>query len=652
MHFRLHPLTAALMSCSALTLGLPAIASADDLAPLVITEERMEGISVITADDIEQRQARDMEDLFRGQPGVDVGGGVAIGQKLYLRGIEDTNLNITVDGARQGGYLFHHTGRLSIDPALLKTAEVDSGPATADDGPGALGGSVRFETKDAQDLLRDGQDLGARVSAGTESASHAVNGTTAIYGRLGENLGLLGYVSGRNSDDYAAGEGDIQPQTAGQQRGYLFKVSLLDQNDQDLRVSAERTTDHGSYYTRPHMPTFGSQTPTYQEMERETFTVNHDWHPDSDWLETSTTLYHTTQVLDRVESGSRSEAVDIGGDIRNTMKLDSGPIAHRLTTGIDYYDQKTRNESDGEPNGPNNEDTARNLGVYVQDRMYYGPWELSVGARLDDYKSEYGNAGDVSGSEVSPNARLSVEATEHLTLHAGYGEAVRGGKTREVILIGDDVVIAPGLEPERARQREIGLEWRQQNAFVKGDRFGFTLTGYDTDIENFQAYNRSDDPAVLYNLEGEVESRGFEAGITWGKGNYDTRLSYAKTRLENNDGEPLGDEMSVGASVGDTWAWDNQYHLSGADVTLGYTLNAVERLERVAEGDNEKPGYVTHDIRAQWTPASYQDLTLSLAVNNLLDKRYSEHSTYTLSSNGNSVLEPGRDIRLGMSYAF
>ncbi|MGS0466372.1 TonB-dependent receptor plug domain-containing protein [Cobetia marina] len=184
MHLRLHPLTAAVLSASTLTLGATSHALAGDMSTLVVSEDRLEQNVVISAEEIEERQARDLEDLFRAEPGVSVGGGIAIGQKVYVRGLEDTNLNVTIDGARQGGYLFHHTGRLTIDPALLKQAEVDTGPATADDGPGALGGSLRFETKDAQDLLKPGQDLGARVSVGTESAADATSGTTAFYGRL------------------------------------------------------------------------------------------------------------------------------------------------------------------------------------------------------------------------------------------------------------------------------------------------------------------------------------------------------------------------------------------------------------------------------------------------------------------------------------
>lgn len=651
MNPRLHPLKAAMLTASAMSLGLANQVMANELDTIVVTGERLGDEVVITDQDIAQRQARDLEDLFRGEPSVDVGGGVAIGQKVYVRGLEDTNLNVTVDGARQGGYLFHHTGRLTIDPALLKRAEVDTGPATADDGPGALGGSVRFETKDAQDLLKPGQDLGARVSVGTESAADAFSGTTAVYGRLGENLGLLGYVSGRNSDDYEAGDDDVQPQTAGQQRGYLLKMSLLDVNDQDLRLSAERTTDHGSYFTRPHMPSFSSQEATYQEMERETFTLNHAWHPSNELIDTRATLYHTTQELDRVESGSESRSTDIGGDVRNTFHLDTGPVSHRLTAGMDYYEQETRRTNEGASAGPNDEDTSRNLGAYVQNRMSLGAWELSVGARLDDYKTEYGQADSVSGSEVSPNARLSVDATDNLTLHAGYGEAVRGAKAREVILIGDDVTIADGLEPERSRQREIGLDWHQRDALTQGDRLGFALTGFDTDIENYQAYDRRSDPAVLYNLDGEVESRGYEASLDWGVGGYDTRLGYAKTVMKNSEGNPLGDEMGIGASTGDKWTWDHQYRLPNRDITLGYTLNAVERLERVAEGDEEKPGYVTHDIRAQWTPAANENLTLTLAVNNVFDKQYSDHSSFLLSS-GSSVMEPGRDIRLGANYVF
>nr|WP_286009949.1 TonB-dependent receptor [Larsenimonas salina] len=631
-----------------LTFSGSGVALAADPASILVIDDRLEENSVVTDADLSRRQATDLNDVFSGDPSVKVGGGVAIGQKLYVRGIEDTNLNVTIDGARQGGYLFHHTGRLSTDPALLKRAEVDSGPATADAGPGALGGSVRFVTKDAQDMLAPDQRLGARISAGTESAYNAVTGGTAVYGRAGEHLGILGYVSARNSDDYTDGHGHEQPRTEGQQRAYLLKLSLLEAGDHDLRLSAERRTDHGTYLTRPHMPLFSRQAPTYQEMNRDTYTLNYDWHPLTNWLDLSTTLYHTTIDHER-DGGSRARARDIGGDVRNRMLFETGAIDHELTTGVDYFEEETDNRSNGASTGPNSDDTARNLGLYVQDRMTWGRVGLSTGARLDRFDTDYGQAGTVDGSELSPNITLSLQATDALRLHAGYAEAIRGAKTREVLLNGDAIAIESGLEPEKARQREIGLEWFEQSVLTAGDRLSITLTGFHTDIEHLQAYNRRATTATLYNLDGTVESRGVEASIGWGVGRYDTRLSYTTVDLEDADGKPLGDAMAIGASTGDSWVWDHEYRLE--HVTLGYTLNAVERLSDVADGDTEKPGYVTHDLRAQWRPAAYSGLTLTLAVNNVFDKAYFDQTTFALEGNS-AVYEPGRDVRLGMSYAF
>jgi hemoglobin/transferrin/lactoferrin receptor protein len=650
MHLRLRPLTLALIAAG--TLSLPA--HAQDPKPVetvTVTADSLQGKIAVNAEALEARQAQDLEDMFRDTASINVGGGVGTGQKVYLRGVEDTNLNITVDGAAQGGYLFHHQGRLNIEPELLKRVGVESGPASADSGPGALGGSVRFETKDAQDMLRAGQDIGARFSAGHESAANATSGSSAVYGRLGESLGILAYMKGRNSDDYRHGGGDLQPATASQQRSYLVKLSLLDHGDHDVRVSAERRTDEGDYFIRAHMPEFSRQSQSYQETERETFSFQHRWAPDSNWIELTTKLYQNTLDLDRIESQTFSRSRNIGGDIRNRMRFNTGALQHDLTAGIDMFEQKTDNIDYEEANGPNNQDKARNIGVFLQDRMTIGDLGIAWGARFDDYHTDYGQAGEIDGSEVSPNLQLSYQATDNLRLHAGYGEAVRGAKTREVLLIGGAVDVEKGLKPEQAKQAEIGIEWQGYGMLAEQDTLSFAVTGFNTQIENYQAYDRGSDPHYLYNLEDDVTSQGVEASVNWALKQLDTRLSYSYVDMEDENGDPLGDAMAIGASVGNTWVWDTQYQLVDTDVSLGYTLTGVERLTDVPEGKHEKPGYMVHDVRAQWQPAAYQGLTVSLAVNNLLDKEYSEHSSFTLSS-GNSMPEPGRDVRLGMSYSF
>ena len=107
----------------------------------------------ITAEDIEQYQASDLADIFRYSPSISVGGSVGVAQKIYIRGLEDAFLNVTVDGAQQTSTLFHHIGRVTIDPDLLQQIDVQAGAGEATSGPGAIGGSIRFKTKDAQDML-------------------------------------------------------------------------------------------------------------------------------------------------------------------------------------------------------------------------------------------------------------------------------------------------------------------------------------------------------------------------------------------------------------------------------------------------------------------------------------------------------------------
>lgn len=102
----------------------------------------------ITAEDIEQFQANDLAGIFRSSPSVSVGGSVGVAQKIYVRGLEDAYLNVTVDGAQQTSTLFHHIGRVTVDPDLLQQIDVQAGAGEATSGPGAIGGSIRFKTKD------------------------------------------------------------------------------------------------------------------------------------------------------------------------------------------------------------------------------------------------------------------------------------------------------------------------------------------------------------------------------------------------------------------------------------------------------------------------------------------------------------------------
>ena len=147
--------------------------TSEEIAEVTTDKTAIESIAVvgattntlITPEDLEKYQAKDLADIFRFTPSVTVGGSLGVAQKIYVRGLEDTILNVTVDGAPQTSSLFHHIGRVSLEPELLKSVEVQSGAGEATAGIGAIGGAIRFKTNDADDLLKNGQQFGGSVKA-------------------------------------------------------------------------------------------------------------------------------------------------------------------------------------------------------------------------------------------------------------------------------------------------------------------------------------------------------------------------------------------------------------------------------------------------------------------------------------------------------
>lgn len=103
--------------------------------------------------EVEDTPSTSIKDVFEKNVSVGVGGPTAFSQKVYVNGIEETNLNVQIDGARQANNIWHHNANLLIDPNILKAVGVDTGVAAADAGPGTLGGSLRYETRDVDDFL-------------------------------------------------------------------------------------------------------------------------------------------------------------------------------------------------------------------------------------------------------------------------------------------------------------------------------------------------------------------------------------------------------------------------------------------------------------------------------------------------------------------
>ncbi|WP_066530763.1 TonB-dependent siderophore receptor [Erythrobacter sp. CCH5-A1] len=144
-----------------------------------LLRERFTGSAlIITADQLEDRQTRDIADILRDVPGVAVAG-VAGQTQIRLRGSEANHVLVLVDGIEVSDPFAGEfdVGTLQAEPGAR--VEVLRGQQSALYGPDAIGGVIAYQS--ASGRARPG--FGARIEGGTQGTA---NGALR-YGAYGDS---------------------------------------------------------------------------------------------------------------------------------------------------------------------------------------------------------------------------------------------------------------------------------------------------------------------------------------------------------------------------------------------------------------------------------------------------------------------------------
>ncbi|VDZ59918.1 Enterobactin outer-membrane receptor [Serratia odorifera] len=193
------------------------------------------GVSTITAAEIKKRPpARDINELIRTMPGVNLTGNSTSGQRgnnrqIDIRGMGPENTLILIDGkpassrnsVRQGwrGERDTRGDTAWVPPEMIERIEVLRGPAAARYGNGAAGGVVNIITK------KQTQELHGALNAYFNVPQHKQEGSTkrtdfSLSGPLSDTLSfrLFGGYSKTQADAWDINQG--HPVRA---RRYLFR---------------------------------------------------------------------------------------------------------------------------------------------------------------------------------------------------------------------------------------------------------------------------------------------------------------------------------------------------------------------------------------------------------------------------------------------
>lgn len=639
----------------------------------------------IDAEDLENIQANDLSDVFRLSPSVSVGGSIGIAQKVYIRGLEDSMLNVTVDGAQQTSTLFHHIGRVNIDPDLLERIEIQAGAGEATSGPGAIGGSIRFKTKDANDLLADDEVFGGRLKANYFS-NDGTRYSGTVYGRLSDDWGVLGYYSDVDRENMEDGNGDPILGSAADQTMLFVKASGSIGENQYLSVSAERRDEEGAFSARPNWIVQEGDALYPSDAERITYVANYHIN-HSELVNIEATAYSTSSSFRGGRFDWLAEIDTFGFDLRNSSDFGD----HTFIYGVDYRSDKV---DSGYAIPQPEEDHAEEgsvTGLYAQGYSDITPQLLvSYGVRVDDYSYEqkillddyYGDVitdvpATLDDTEVSINLGLSYTVNEFWTLGLGYAEAARGkqigdGFTLDSYLYDrtENPVVNDDLKPETVANIEASVEYSGENLSAKFAVFQSALDDVIFDGANATS---------VYNNIGTIDSDGieFDVAYRWNDLNLFFGVSTVDAELDPRDGLYAADYSSVplnsyafnalGNSRGDTFVLGAEYELSeniqfGANVTRVSSLTIETLHSDLDQGwvdalyQLNKPGYTTVDAFVKWQVTD--SVLVNLAVTNLFEKLYRDHSSVGDYSGvpGYGIVvgpnEAGRDIRLSVSFDF
>ncbi|MFO6423514.1 TonB-dependent siderophore receptor [Motilimonas sp. KMU-193] len=619
----------------------------------------------LLTEDMSLKQADHMSDLLRDVPGVDVGGTHSVNQRITIRGLSETELDIRLDGASQHANMFHHIGNLTLNPDILKSADIQVGNNSVMQS--GLGGSVYFETKDARDLIAPGEVFGSRVYGGYAS-NDSQQGSLTLYGVLTEQVDTMVYGQYVSRGDFKNGHGEKTFGVAGDVFNVLGKLGYEISDTHRLELSYDIYRDSGDYSPRPDM-SGGANTNLSKEQllptdyDRDTVTLNYQLRGDQH--NGNVTLYHSQTEIIRDESvitsrwpanrlsKNSAKNQNLGANAQFQTNLTLGDFANTLTYGVDYIDRTSSSKYGG---SQFMKESTISTAAYLEDKFVVSEqFYVTVGLRYDNYqrKAETGNK---SFDELTWALAADWQLTKEWALFASSRSLFKGPELLESFIAYQDVAfLDQNIKAETGLNSQAGLRFdKQWDKHVFSANVSFFKTDIDDYIVEKHFYQSTPSSYLIYNL-GDVEIKGFEASAFYSYAQFNSKLSYARSDAKNKTlGGPVPNGIGRSIDMGDSIALTLDYQADQIDSVFGWTSMVVLEEDNVFDGQPVKEGYNVHNFYAQWLPANVDGLSLTFGIDNIFDEFYTSHASRSGTARGYVLddYEPGRNFKLSAAYQF
>ena len=642
---------------------------------------------------LDKHDTTDLKQAMKTQIGMGVGGGNGVAQYYSIRSVGEDKINLEVDGTSQSTKIFHHQSRFQLDPALVKSINVEKGTGAASSGLGALAGTIRVTTIDAKDLLSENQPFGFRIGAGW-SSNKGNHENFAVYANTYGFDGLL-MANFLNNKDYKDGSGMVNTGSRLKQRSYLAKIGYTFNNNHNIKFSYRQEDQKGNRTDKAEFMTLsladgflgfdnteqkeetlnleytGRNIGFIDKLDANIFQIKtHDYKPPKG----ANNLTNVRQTLE--ESTIKS----IGGNINFTSRFGNN---HVLKYGVNLRRETSQPSYKGDGKFPNavkqliaSPESKNEYGIYAEGIWNFDPVTLTTGLRYDYFKlnsaSDNINTRSASHGQINPSLGVIWDLNPNFSLLANLNQASRSPRLNETLLANERagalVDVDQNLKAETARRAEVGFKWDWNGLNVAGSIF------YQ-DIKDLIVYKWSNigknERGGIYN-SGHLKTRGFEldaryhyGGLTAriGVSQVNPRLSHGTRPIYNGEQEVLDSRQESSFyfwNTGRQWLTGLSYRFENPKLEVGWLgryaqHTAYAEVIRGKKGvyRGQKAGYGVHDIYVNWQPLNNDTWNINFAVNNVGNKRYRGHSQRFPDGNGRiPFYERGREFTLSTNYRF
>ncbi|MBI1180470.1 MAG: TonB-dependent receptor [Alphaproteobacteria bacterium] len=494
-------------------------------------------ISVLTLQDIEQRQNPVISDLLRSVPGLAVSRSGGPGQltQIRMRGAEGNHTLVLIDGVQANELNFNgEFDYASLLAVGIERIEVLRGAQSALYGSDAIGGVINIITRGGQpgfhaEGAAEGGSFGTRqVTTLVSGGSKRVNGalSAGYFGTDGINLSHFGSEKDGSRILTVAGKG---------------KADLTDnlRIDGVFRYMDSHTRTDSEDFSYPPDATQGLVIDTNDKQRNRQFYGRLQAGLslfDGAWEQRAAVFYADTKrhYINPMEDLTGNSGSRLKFEYQTTVNFETPSFAgaeHHLTAAFEREQQHFRNFG-AVPDAAENQRRSESQDSFIGEyRVGFAKQVfLSAGVRYDDNRL-FKNA---TTYRLAAAWRIPGAGTR---LHASHGTAITNPGFFELFGYYPAYFLGnPNLKPERSHSYDAGIE----QAFWDG---GLTVdvTYFNADLrdEIVTLFDSATFLTTVDNLSGKSHRKGLELTLSADLGDGLTLGgSYTYTRARQPDGQP------------------------------------------------------------------------------------------------------------------